>query len=260
LVSKGILRNPERGWTYQVIDGLGQGGMSNTYLVYSTHLKKLAVLKEIHADFEGKAKARELFQREARILQSLRHPGVPMFYDFFCSEDKYSLVMEMVHGLTLEQAQPRSISEAINWMLKTCEVLHYLHKRMVIHRDIKPANLILRQRDKSIVLIDYGAVKESGSQMGTRISTFGYGAPEQQLGQPCYQSDFYGLGTTLIYMLTRRFPGDFYRSRERRFQGLEDAGLPADLAQMVYTLTRYDPKERPVDIQAVIQLLTPFAA
>jgi hypothetical protein len=35
LHSQGTLRNPEKGWEYEVIDVLVQGGMSTTYRVYS---------------------------------------------------------------------------------------------------------------------------------------------------------------------------------------------------------------------------------
>ncbi|WP_218079692.1 serine/threonine protein kinase [Anthocerotibacter panamensis] len=259
LRSKGVLRNPERGWEYQVIDILGEGGMSNTYLVYNPQIQRLSILKEIHSDLERKAKIRELFLREARVLQSLKHVGVPCFHDFFCADDHYSLVMEVIHGPTLEKVEPPSPSQAVGWMMETCAVLSYLHERTppVIHRDIKPANLILRYSPRRIVLIDYGAVKEVGSQQGTRIATFGYGAPEQQIGRPSIQSDFYGVGTTLIYLLTRRFPGDFYLPRERRFAGLEQAGVDPGLAQVIYRLTHYIPQERGRDAQEVAALLEP---
>ncbi len=101
-----------------------------------------------------------------------------------------------------------------------------MHERGVIHRDIKPANLILSHNPRRIVLIDFGAVKEVGSAPGTRIATPGYGAPEQNQGSPCLQSDFYGIGTTLVYLLTRQSPTHFYNPRAQRLIGLEEAGLP----------------------------------
>jgi serine/threonine protein kinase len=261
LNSKGTLQNPQTGWAYQIIRKLGQGGMSNTYLIYSQHHAKVAVLKEIHTVGAAQAKAEELFQREARVLQSLQHPGIPVFYDFFEQTEKSYLVLEMIHGLTLEQAQPQSIQEAVQWILKICQTLRYLHSRTppIIHRDIKPANLILRQSDQQIILIDYGAVKEAGSELGTRISTLGYSAPEQKFGQPCFQSDFYALGTTLLYVITRRYPGTLYHSKEKRFMGLEALGISPGLAQALYRLTDIDPAHRPSTVDAVITLLAPFS-
>jgi serine/threonine protein kinase len=259
LHSQGTLRNPEKGWEYEVIDVLVQGGMSTTYRVYNRQVHRLAVLKEINADLSRKAKARELFMREAQTLQALQHPGIPKFYDFFCTDEHYSLVMELIHGPTLEEIEPMDVAQAVGWILETCEVLSYLHERGVIHRDIKPANLILRHNPRRIVLIDFGAVKEVGSAPGTRIATPGYGAPEQNQGRPCLQSDFYGIGTTLVYLLTRQSPTHFYNPRAQRLMGLEEAGLPPALVSVILAATALDPHQRPQNCTDLMAALRPFA-
>jgi serine/threonine protein kinase len=258
--SQGTLRNPEKGWEYEVIDVLVQGGMSTTYRVYNPQVHRLAVLKEINADLSRKAKARELFIREAEILQALQHPGIPKFYDFFCTDEHYSLVMELIHGPTLEEIEPVDIAQAVGWILETCEILSYLHEQGVIHRDIKPANLILRHNPRRMVLIDFGAVKEVGSAPGTRIATPGYGAPEQNQGRPCLQSDFYGLGMTLVYLLTRQSPMRFYNPRAQRLMGLEEAGLPPALVSVILSTTALDPHQRPPNCTELMTALRPFVA
>jgi serine/threonine protein kinase len=260
LHSQGTLRNPEKGWEYEVIDVLVQGGMSTTYRVYNPQVQRLAVLKEINADLSRKAKARELFMREAQTLQALQHPGIPKFYDFFCTDEHYSLVMELIHGPTLEEIKPVDVAQAVGWVLGACEVLSYLHERGVIHRDIKPANLILRHNPRRIVLIDFGAVKEVGSAPGTRIATPGYGAPEQNQGRPCLQSDFYGIGTTLVYLLTRQSPTSFYNPRAQRLMGLEEAGLPPALVSVILSATALDPRQRPQNCTDLMTALRPFAS
>ncbi len=261
LVSQGVLENPENGHGYEVISTLAQGGMSTTYLVFNLQLDRLAVLKEIDADLSRRAKARELFTREATMLAALEHPGIPKFYDFFCTDERYYLVMEMIHGLTLEQLPPLSIAQAVGWMIEVCRVLQYLHSRQppVIHRDIKPANLILRHQPRAIVLIDFGAVKEASNRTGTRIATPGYGPPEQSQGRPCLQSDFYGVGMTLVYLLTRTFPGNFYNPRERKLVELEAAGIPAELAAVIRRATAYNPQDRHRDCTELAEALRPFA-
>ncbi|AGY59579.1 serine/threonine protein kinase [Gloeobacter kilaueensis] len=262
LISEGVLTNPETGDSYEIISTLAQGGMSTTYLIFNLQNDRLAVLKEIDADLSRKAKARELFLREARVLAELRHPGIPRFYDFFCTEDRYYLVMEMIYGLTLEQLQPRSVSQAVGWMLEVCAVLTYLHERTppVIHRDLKPANMILRYNPREVVLIDYGAVKEFSNRQGTRIATPGYGPPEQSQGRPCIQSDIYGVAMTLVFLLTRQFPGNLYNIRQRRLLGLDAAGIPADLIAIIDVATAYQPQDRYRDCRAFAAALQPFAA
>jgi serine/threonine protein kinase, bacterial len=223
---------------YQVLKTLGQGGMGTTYLAWvagavaiATNASfsnpgagKLLVLKEMNADMAEIAKAQELFEREARTLKSLHHPGIPQFYDFFVEGGKKYLAMELVHGQDLEkrvlQTGPVTPKQAIEWMIQTCEVLDYIHRQNppLIHRDIKPANLLVRTRDNHIVVLDFGAVKESGTPLGTRIGAEGYSAPEQDRGQPVTQSDLYAIGPTLIFLLTGESPHKFYRPHGRGYR------------------------------------------
>ena len=214
---------------YQVLRTLGQGGMGTTYLAchqvgVSTVRPQLLVLKEMNADVAKIAKAQELFEREARTLKTLNHPGIPKYYDFFVEKSKKYLAMELIHGQDLDQrvlkTGPVTPSQAISWMLQTCEVLDYIHSQYppLIHRDIKPANLIARTADNRVVVLDFGAVKEIGTLAGTRIGAEGYCAPEQERGQPLVQSDLYAIGPTLIFLLTGETPFKFYRKQGKSYK------------------------------------------
>lgn len=257
IAGQGVIRNTRTGWEYEVINILAQGGMGTTYLVYNYQINRLAVLKEMNADMATKAKARELFQREARVLQSLEHPGIPRFYDFFWSEQHYSLLMEMVHGYSLAEIQPASAVQALEWILEVASILEYLHQRStpVIHRDIKPSNLILRYNPRQVVLIDFGAVKEATAPPGTRIATPGYGAPEQKQGFCCIQSDFYALGSTLVYFLTQQSPTKFYTFSKGKFANLESAGVEPILVSLIEVLTAFNPEKRPQTAREVKALI-----
>lgn len=213
---------------YQVLRTLGQGGMGTTYLARyqagASVTPQLLVLKEMNADVAKLAKAQELFEREARTLKMLHHPGIPKYYDFFVEAGKKYLAMELVHGQDLEKrvvnTGPVTPSQAIAWMLQTCDVLEYIHSQEppLIHRDIKPANLIVRTSDNRVVLLDFGAVKEIGTPPGTRIGAEGYCAPEQERGKPLTQSDLYAIGPTLIFLLSGETPFKFYRKRGQYYR------------------------------------------
>lgn len=214
---------------YQILRILGKGGMGTTYLVWNKNktikgAPFLLVLKEMNANMARIPKARELFEREARVLKSLTHPNIPKYYDFFVEDNHKYLVMELIHGPNLEQFTNSrgSINQerAVEWMLQVCQTLSYLHslEPSLVHRDIKPANLILRNLDGRIMLLDFGAVKELGTSLSTRIGVEGYSAPEQYRGKPCTQSDIYGVGTTLIFLVTGKTPMQYYAYDSNRYE------------------------------------------
>ncbi len=242
---------------YQVLRTLGQGGMGTTYLAWAgagllAQHPQLLVLKEMNADMAKVAKAQELFEREARTLKTLRHPGIPKYYDFFVERGKKYLAMELVHGQDLEKRVyewgPVTPQQAIAWMIQTCDVLEYIHSQYppLIHRDIKPANLMVRTPDNRIVVLDFGAVKEIGTAPGTRIGAEGYCAPEQERGQPLTQSDLYAIGPTLIFLLTGETPYKFYRQRGRgyRFQLESIPTITPQLRAVIERVTEPVPSDR----------------
>ncbi|RAQ40059.1 serine/threonine protein kinase, partial [Arthrospira sp. O9.13F] len=252
--------------TYQILRTVGQGGMGTTSLAWDSNNSKanapqthsgkpipiLVVLKEMNADMAKIAKAQELFEREARTLKSLNHQGVPKFYDFFVDGGKKYLVMEMIHGQDLEkqvdQSGPLTPTMAIKYMIQACEVLDYLHTQQppIIHRDIKPANLMVRHRDRRIIVLDFGAVKEIGTPLETRIGAEGYSAPEQDRGQPLTQSDLYAIGATLIFLLTGESPLNYIGKQDQEY-GFDLDRIPTiapDLREVIKRVTKYTPRDR----------------
>lgn len=221
---------------YQVLRTLGQGGMGTTYLAWDKEGSQygrpsLLVLKEMNEDMAQISKAQELFEREARTLKTLAHPGIPKYYDFFVEDGKKYLAMELIHGQDLEQrvlhSGPVTPTQAVEWMIQTCDILNYIHScdPPLIHRDIKPANLMVRHRDNQIVVLDFGAVKEIGTVYRTRIGAEGYSSPEQDRGSPVTQSDLYAIGPTLIFLLTGEAPLKYYRKRASGY-GFEVSSVP----------------------------------
>ena len=224
---------------YQVLRVLGKGGMGTTYLVWHPAARfaaaqpqnALRVLKEMNADMAKIPKAQELFEREASTLQTLSHPGIPKFYDFFIEAGKKYLVMALLHGQDLDkrirQQGPVSAQQAIAWMIQTCDVLAYLHtyRTPIVHRDIKPGNLLVQTITNSIVVLDFGAVTAVGIPSGTRIGAEGYAAPEQAQGRPVIQSDLYAIGPSLIFLITGENPSRLYKRGSQGYRFMLD-GYP----------------------------------
>ena len=77
---------------------------------------------------------------------------------------------------------------------------------------------MIRNLDQRVVLLDFGAVKELGTPMSTRIGAEGYSAPEQERGKPCPQSDLYAIGPTLLFLLTGQPPLKYYIRKGSSFE------------------------------------------
>lgn len=199
---------------------LGSGASGTTFLasVEAAPSKRVA-LKELSVRALHSFKALELFERETAVLRSLRHPAIPAYVEHFHLQSgkqvSLYLVQEFIQGHTLEEelkSERFDEAQLLGMLGELLDVLEYLHQcsPAVIHRDIKPSNIMRRQADGRLVLIDFGAVREvvKDPDLGgsTVAGTFGYMAPEQFAGVALPTTDLYGLGVTLLTLLTRRQP------------------------------------------------------
>ena len=209
---------------YRAIKPIGQGGFGKTFLAVDEDKpsKPRCVIKQFYPQSQGTntlAKAVELFNQEAVQLDELgKHPQIPELLAYFTQEARQYLVQEFIDGQNLAQelAHRGAFSETQIWQLLNdlLSVLQFCHTRHVIHRDIKPENIILRESDRKLVLVDFGAAKSATSaalnKTGTSIGSPEYVAPEQMRGRAIFASDIYSLGATCINLLTGRSPFDSY--------------------------------------------------
>ncbi|MEH2036283.1 serine/threonine-protein kinase [Nostoc sp.] len=209
---------------YRAIKPIGQGGFGKTFLAVDEDKpsKPRCVIKQFYPQSQGTstlAKAVELFNQEAVQLDELgKHPQIPELLAYFTQEARQYLVQEFIDGQNLAQelAHRGAFSETQIWQLLNdlLSVLQFCHARHVIHRDIKPENIILRESDRKLVLVDFGAAKSATgaalNQTGTSIGSPEYVAPEQMRGRAIFASDIYSLGATCINLLTVRSPFDSY--------------------------------------------------
>lgn len=213
---------------YLIEKPLARGTLSSTYLAYDEDNAQQVIIKELLFQNVDNWKQLELFEREARTLKNISHPQIPRWIDDFQqqSDDTYYLVTEYVAGDSLlekiERGWKPTEAEVIGLIEQSLDILVYLHGRQppVIHRDIKPSNLMLDPHNR-LHLIDFGAVQDLIHPEGgkTVVGTFGYMAPEQFSGQAQAASDLYGLGATVLHILSGRPPSQIpLRGQELHFQ------------------------------------------
>src|SRR5262249_14889436 len=136
----------------KIIRQLAFGGLSATYLAVRRD-GQMVVLKESavpeHADPKLKAKAEELFRREATLLGRINHQNIARCLDYFIEDGRHYLVLEYVGGQALRlfvtDNGPHPEDIAFRWAIETCEILVYLHGLAppIVHRDLTPDNLVL---------------------------------------------------------------------------------------------------------------------
>lgn len=154
------------------------------------------------------------FQREARTLAALQHPGIISVYEFGQTKAGHLyFAMEYVDGSDLSRhihQQGLTAPQTLDLIIQVCGALQYAHAQGVIHRDIKPANVLVTL-DGRAKLADFGLARPLKQDMGLTASnvvmgTPDYIAPECWMGHLDHRSDLYSLGVMLYEMLTRETP------------------------------------------------------
>lgn len=201
---------------------LGRGGMGVTYLARDVRLGRLVVLKVVSGALQTDALSRKRFLREARALAYLKHPCIPVLYEFGESDGDDFYTMELVEGEDLakriRRAGPLSLREALWVTEQAATALAEAHAAGIVHRDVKPANLMISPGKEGdlpqVKLIDFGLAKDTGgaadfgtSSSGSAAFTPLFASPEQVKAEPATpSSDLYSLGVTLWFALTGRPP------------------------------------------------------
>lgn len=240
-----------------------KGGFGNTYEVtYHNDTRVLKALKDTNP------KAIELFRREFEVLKQANHPGIPTVAEYFelnyqgSRAPLHCFVMEKILGIDLEEyikqrARPIDQRCALDWLEQLANILVEIHGHNLLHRDIKPSNIILKPSGQ-LVLIDFGAVGISNristtTQPQTFVFTPGYAAPEQILGKPVPQSDFFSLGNLFVYLLTLNAIDDPERRVSERLTWHEYTdNISPELIALIDRLIEYQIDLRPPNAPALL--------
>jgi formylglycine-generating enzyme required for sulfatase activity len=204
---------------YRIVESLGRGGMGAVYRAIDQTFGSTVAIKQTLCEGADLEKA---FQREARLLNGLRHGALPVVIDYFSDAHGQFLVMQYIPGddfgaLLDRSGEPYAPELVLRWADQLLDALQYLHEHdpQIIHRDIKPRNLKLTPRGE-VVLLDFGLSKSTpleSQAAGTSVSVLGYTphyAPFEQIqGQGTDpRSDLFALAATLYHLLTAKLPPD----------------------------------------------------
>ncbi len=198
---------------YQVTGVLGRGGMAKVFRVRSLLTDREEAMKVVLPEIDENSAFADRFLREIKVHASLQHPNIASLHTALRIEDRLVMILELVEGVSLEEALlrgPVEVPVAVHYMTQLLAALAFAHERSVIHRDIKPANILIAAGGV-VKLTDFGIARSTGGPRltgaGLAVGTLAYMSPEQiRSGQVDARSDIYSLGLTCYEMLTGRRP------------------------------------------------------
>jgi serine/threonine-protein kinase len=211
--------------------------MGEVYRATDTKLGRDVAIKLLPGAFAADPDRLARFEREAKVLASLNHPGIAHLYGFEGATlpdgtTAHFLAMELAPGEDLSERLKRGpipVGEALEIAQQIAEALEEAHEKGIVHRDLKPANVKLTP-DGKVKVLDFGLAKawedpgaassdlsqsptlaHTGTAAGLILGTAAYMSPEQARGKAVdKRADVWAFGVVLFEMLagSRLFAGE----------------------------------------------------
>ena len=269
------------GGRYALERKLGRGGVGEVYLALDSQLNRWVAIKRLHAGSLAAGERAASAISEARHLASLQHPNIVTVFDFVEHGEDVMVVMEFLHGRTLEELEaPLPFEDFVEMAKQALEGLGAAHRMEMIHRDIKPGNIMLAALPSGqfqVKILDFGLAKiidcpspQTMDHTGALLGSVYTMTPEQLDQRPLdHRSDLYSLGCAFYYSLTLRYPFEgetivavmaaHLQHSVRPLQSLRP-DLPPRLCGWVESLFALDVAARPADAGTAAARLKTIAA
>ena len=204
------------GGRYELIEIVGEGGMSTVYKTRDKILDRIVAVKILKDEFSRDQGFVEKFKTEALSAASISHPNIVNIYDVGMDANVHYIVMEYVDGQTLKdvirQQAPLPVEKAVDIAVMICDGVHHAHEKGIFHRDIKPHNILITEQGM-VKVADFGiarAISAGTITYGENIvGSVHYFSPEQARGVVIIRTtDIYSIGCILYEMLTGKVPFD----------------------------------------------------
>ncbi len=209
---------PSRIGNYQIIELIGEGGMSRVYRARHRDSDHDVALKIMKAELTRFPELVERFRKGVELAARLEHPNIIRVYDRAgLSEKRPYYTMQLILGGTLADPQRRkrlrAARSAAKSMIGIARAVQFAHEHGILHRDLKPDNILLDVTDQPYVAdfmatrIERRIGRAGRGSSSAIVGALGFMAPEQAAGEAVTTAaDVYGLGAIFYDLLTDRPP------------------------------------------------------
>ena len=243
---------------YEVVNKIGQGGMSLVYEAFDEVRNEHVALKVLLPSLAASSRMQDRFLQEGRIASNFSHPHIARVFDLHQTESLFMLSMELLHGSTVRhdmerrktQRQAYRPSEVLTTIQQVSLALDVVHSANVIHRDLKPENLWMGL-DETVKIMDFGIARDASRvahTTGLRGSGTPYYIAPEQLSASAHldhRADQYSLGVIAYEMLTGSIPQGAVRAPHEI-----NPEVPRKLSMAIFRAINSDPAKRFSSVKA----------
>jgi serine/threonine protein kinase len=216
-------------------------------------------VKVFHPHRLGQGRMMREFRQGVAAMRALGRFNPPASIVTLWESDDSQLAfsMTLVQGHDLRNLAERgwSLEKKLEIFRTLCEAVQFAHSRHVIHRDLKPANIVIDEHSRPVLTdFDLADLLTLGTLTGRSAGSLAYAAPEQvdeQLGSKhgrrLFESDVYGLGRILLFLLTEQEPSILNRSTD-----LPELAPYPKLRDITRRCTKEDPRERYASVRDLL--------
>lgn len=256
---------------YRVIEKLGVGAQSRVFRARCMRTGQDYTVKIVKIVKPEDSSFIDLLKAEHAIGSSIDHRVIRKVYELRLLRQRFRvrgaiLFLEYVNGMPMSDKEfRRPIDEILRIFAEAAHGLHAMHLAGWVHADLKPNNILVTA-DGVVKLIDLGQSAKIHEAKPRVQGTIDYMAPEQvNRGTLDHRTDVFGLGATLHRVVTGKAIATEMnqtvsmhsaslvgrRVSEIRESTMHD--LPACVARLIDDCCRNDPKDRIMDMPAVIE-------
>ena len=254
---------------FEVKRFIARGGMGEVFEGVNVASDERVAIKVMLPQLAADPNVQAMFRKEAKTLTKLAHPALVQ-YRVMATEPQLGvlyIVTEYIDSKNLEDALPSIKASPADLKALTrrlADGLRVAHGLGAIHRDISPDNVLLEDGELlKARVIDFGIAKDLDPTSKTIVGDgfagkLNFVAPEQ-LGDFDRSvgpwTDVYSLGLVILAVANGKpvnMGGTLVDAVDKRRQGPDLSGAPAELRPLLEAMLKPNPQERLRSMDEVI--------